>query len=96
MREKVNVILIDEEPTFVMLDGTIIDTKQVGWICRSYMSPEDAFLERITKSDIDFIMDNDIECEIELESLVSDENDGFFDAERKPRLKSGKVIIHLK
>ena len=101
MMESVSLIMLDDEPTFVLLDGTIIDPKQVGWISRSYLTGcEDSFLEPITKSDIDFILNNEIDCEIEMVTDCGSQKDyddmEFYDAEKKPKLYKGKVIIHLK
>lgn len=80
--------MVDEQPTFTLEDGTIIDTDKIGYICSQYgVSPDDCFYERFTKDDVSFIIDNDVDCEIE---MVDD--DGF----RTPKLYKGKIIIHFK
>lgn len=91
MREKVELVLVDDEPTFVMQDGTVIDTDQIGYVATPYsISPEDCYYDRFTKSDVSFIIDNNVQCEIEMRE------DGEIGDDRVPRLYRGKIIIHYK
>ena len=101
MTEKVTLAMVEDEPTFILEEGSIIDTKLVGYISNSYGGhTENAFFDRITKEDIRFIMDNNIECEIEMMDEFTDpelyEDVPMFEGERKPKLYKGKIIIHLK
>lgn len=101
MKDKVIVAMVEDEPTFILEDGTIIDTKMVGYISHNYgIHPEDAFFDRITKDDIRFIMDNEIECFIEMMDEFTNpefyEGVPLFEGEKKPKLHKGKIIIHLK
>lgn len=91
MREKVEIVLVDELPTFVMQDGTVIDTDQIGYVATPYgISPDDCYYDRFTKSDVSFIIDNNVQCEIQMME------DGEIGGDRVPRLYRGKVIIHYK
>ena len=101
MTEKVTLALIDEEPTFILENGTIIDTNLVGYISKSFGGhTENSFFDKITKEDIRFIMDNDVECEIEMMDEFTNpdmfEDIPMFESERTPKLYKGKIIIHLK
>ena len=88
MKAKATLVMVDEEPTFVLEDGTIIDTCKIGYISNSYgVFDEDCFYEKFTKNDVSFVIDNNVECQIE---MINDE------AERVPKLYKGKVIIHFK
>jgi len=88
MKAKAMLVLVDDQPTFTLEDGTIIDAEKVGYIVHeSGIHPEDYIYDRFTKYDISFIIDNDVQCEIELM-----DEDGF----RTPKLHRGKVIIHFK
>lgn len=92
MRERAILVLQDEEPTFVLLDGTIIDTNKIGYIAHNYGEhPDDSFYDKFTKDDVAFIQDNKIECEIEMMY----EGEGA-ESEKVPKLYKGKVIIHFK
>ena len=101
MTERVTLAMIEDEPTFILEDGSIIDTKLVGYISKTYGGhPENSFFDRITKEDIKFIMDNNIELEIEMMDEFTDpelyEDVPMFEGDRKPKLYKGKIIIHLK
>lgn len=101
MRDKVIVAMVEDEPTFILEDGSIVDTSLVGYIANSYGESEnDYFYDRITKEDIKFIMDNNIDCEIEMMDEFTNpemyEDVPLFEGERKPQLHKGKIIIHLK
>jgi hypothetical protein len=101
MKEIVTLAMVDEEPTFILQDGSIIDTKLVGYIRSGYDgSIENTFFDRITKDDIKFIMNNNIELEIEMmDEFTNPENYDdvpLFEGERKPKLHKGKIIINLK
>lgn len=92
MKERAILVLQDEEPTFVLLDGTIIDTNKIGYIAHNYGEhPDDSFYDKFTKDDVAFIQDNKIECEIE---MMYDGEDS--ESEKVPKLYKGKVIIHFK
>jgi|694.fasta_scaffold12226_17 hypothetical protein len=96
MRERAILVLQDEQPTFVLLDGSIIDTDKIGYIAHNYGEhPEDSFYDRFTKEDVSFIQDNKIECEIEM-VYDSDEDGHHAESEKIPKLYKGKVIIHFK
>lgn len=101
MKAKATLVLVDDKPTFILEDGTIIETEQIGYIAHTYgLAPEDSFYDRFTKADVDFIVDNDIECEIEMMDEFTNPEEyygvGLFEGERKPKLHKGKVIIHFK
>ena len=92
MRERAILVLQDEQPTFVLLDGTIIDANKIGYIAHNYGEhPDDSFYDKFTKDDVSFIQDNKVECEIE---MMYDGEDAK--AEKVPKLYKGKVIIHFK
>lgn len=89
--------MVDELPTFVLEDGTIIDTNKIGYVANSYgVFDEDLFYEKFTKNDISFIVENNIECHIEVIDEFTDTKEYIGTAEgfRKPKLYKGKVIIH--
>lgn len=101
MKAKATFVLVDEKPTFILEDGTIIETEKIGYVAHTYgLSPEDCSYDRFTTADINFIIDNNIECEIEMMDEFSDsdeyDNVGLFEGERKLKLYKGKVIIHFK
>lgn len=101
MREKATLVLVDNEPTFLLEDGTIIETEKIGYIAHNYgLSRDDCFYDKFTKNDVDFIVDNNVECEIEMMDEFTNpeqyENVPLFEGERKPKLHKGKVIIHFK
>lgn len=86
--------MVDDQPTFLLEDGTIIDTEKIGFIAHSYGEhPEDSFYEKFTKHDVTFIINNKVECQIEMRTESDDEDDLH---NRVPRLYKGKVIIHFK
>lgn len=88
MRAKATLVMVDEEATFLLDDGSIVDTEKIGYICSHYgVSPEDCYYDRFTKDDIAFIINNKVDCEVEMI-----DEDGF----RSPKLYKGKIIIHFK
>jgi len=97
MREKATLVLVDDEPTFLLDDGTIIETDQIGYIAHNYgVSHDDCFYDKFTKNDVDFIVDNNVECEIEMIDEYSDSDSYASDSRKRPKLHKGKVIIHFK
>lgn len=100
MREKATLVLVDDEPTFLLEDGTIIETDQIGYIAHCYTAhSSDCFYDKFTKSDVAFIVDNEVDCEIEMmdEFTNSEEytSEALYEGEKKPRLHKGKVVIHF-
>lgn len=88
MRAAATLVMVDDEPTFLIDDGTIIDTDKIGYICSQYgINTDDCFYEKFTKDDVSFIIDNNVNCEIEMV-----DEDGF----RSPKLYRNKIIIHFK
>jgi hypothetical protein len=101
MREKATLVLVDEEPTFLLQDGTVIDSDKIGYVAHTYgLSPEDCFYDKFNAYDITFIIENNVECEIEMVDEFTNpelyENVPLYEGERKPKLYKGKVIIHFK
>lgn len=99
MTEKLTLVLIEDEPTFIMEDGTIIDQAKVGWVAINFGGyPEDIYYDKVTEEHIQFILDNNIPLEIEMVDTPN-QNDGewtYYESDRKPRLHKGKIIIHFK
>lgn len=86
--------------SFVLEDGTIIGRDKIGWIANNYGNyPEDSFYERFCLDDAFFVVNNSIECEIEMMDEFTNpehyEDVPLFEGERKPKLYKGKIIIHL-
>lgn len=98
MRDKAELVMLDDEYTFVLQDGTIIEREQIGWIVNQIDSQYS--YERFTSYDALFILDNKIECEIEMMDEFTNPEEYYgvplYEGERKPRLYRGKVIIHYK
>lgn len=89
--------MVDDQPTFILEDGSIIEKEQIGFIHHSYGEhPDDSFYEKFTKNDINFIINNNIECAIEMVAEDDDEESDAFEGRRVPRLYKNKVIIHFK
>jgi hypothetical protein len=91
----------EDMPTIDVEEGTTIEHEQIGFIGHNYGGyPEDVYYEKITKEDIQFILDNEVDCEIEMidEFLGSGESSDelLFEGELIPKLHKGKVIIYLK
>lgn len=101
MRAKATLVMVDEQPTFLLDDGSIIDSDKIGYICSHYgLSAEDCYYDKFTKDDVSFIINNKVDCEIEMMDEFSNPeefgNSGLYDGERMPKLYKGKVIIHFK
>jgi hypothetical protein len=101
MKLKCKFRLWDGQITIDVENGSQIEEDKIGYIGHNYGSyPEDLHFERILKDDIKFILDNDVECEIEMvdefdidEDISSDYIDS---SDLTPKLHKGKVIIYLK
>ena len=101
MRVPAKLYLVDDKPELSLEDGTTFDHRSIGYIAIHFVpQSHDYILEPITRSDIDFIIDNDIDIELEMfdEFDNPDEymNVPLFEGERKPKLHKNKIIIHYK
>jgi hypothetical protein len=100
VRDKVQFVLVEDDYSFILEDGTIIEKEMVGWIAHTYGNyPEDSFYDKFTIDDAIFIQNNNIECEIEMmdEFTNPEEYEGvpLFEGVKKPKLYKGKIIIHF-
>lgn len=100
MRLKCKLRLWEEMPTIDIENGTTITHESIGFIGHNFGGfPKDLHYEKITKDDIKFILENEVECEIEMvDEFESDEeiNDELmFHGDLTPKLHKGKVIIYL-
>lgn len=100
MRKKCKLRVWDDTTTIDIEDGSVVEENQIGYIGHNYGGyPEDVYYEKITKEDIQFILDNDVECEIEMidEFLGQGETSEelLFEGDLVPKLHKGKVIIYL-
>ena len=99
MLKKCKLRMWEENPTIDIEDGTTIPYEKIGWIACQYGGyPEDVFYEKMTKEYIKFILENSIECAIEMynEPLESDDflDESLYEGEANVKLYKGKVIIH--
>jgi hypothetical protein len=94
---KAKLVMVDDEYTFLLEDGTIIESDKIGWVNVGSFGFE--ILERFTKEDAKFIIDQDIDCDIKMMDEFSDPQEyigvPLFEGEQKPKLHKGKVIIRL-
>lgn len=100
MRAKAKLIMVDNVYSFVLEDGTIIEKDSIGWIAQSYGNyPEDIFYNRFSFDEAIFVVNNNIECEIELIDEITNpemyEDVPLYETERKPKLYKNKIIIHF-
>ena len=100
MREKAQFVLVGDDYSFILEDGTIFEKDMIGWIAHTYGNyPEDSFYDRFTIDDAIFIQNNKIECEVEMMDEFTNpeqyEDVPLYEAERKPKLYKGKIIIHF-
>ena len=101
MKLKCKFRLWDGQPTIDVENGSHIENDKIGYIGNDYGTyPNYLHYEKITKEDIKFILDNDIECEIEMvDEFDIDEDissDYISSSDLVPKLHKGKVIIYLK
>jgi hypothetical protein len=100
VKEKVKFVMVDNDYSFILEDGTVIEKDRIGWIAHDYGNyPEDSFYEKFCLDNAFFVANNGIECEIEMmdEFTNPEEYEGvpLFEGERKPKLYKGKIIIHF-
>jgi hypothetical protein len=101
MRSPATLTIVDEKPQVELEDGTIIEHKQIGYIAHGWgIKPTDFIYDLITPSDIEFILQNEIDIEVEMVDEFSSpelyENIPLFEGLAKPKLIKNKIIIHLK
>jgi hypothetical protein len=101
MKLKCKFRLWDGQLTIDVENGSQIEDDKIGYIGHNYGAyPDYLHYEKINKDDIKFILDNDIECEIEMiDEFDIDEDissDYISSSDLIPKLHKGKVIIYLK
>lgn len=101
MKVKATLTLVDDQPQIELEDGTLIEHKSIGYIANGWGShPADTFYDLITEADINFIIDNNIDIEVEMvdEFTNPEEYNGvpLFEGVTKPKMYRNKIIIHLK
>ena len=98
MRQKAELVMVDGEYTFLLEDGTTIEKDMVGWVANGFDNY--SFFDKFSINDALFILDNNIECEVEMtdEFTNPEEYSGvpLFEGGRKPKTYKGKVIFYLK
>lgn len=98
MKQRAELVMVDNEYTFVLEDGTILEKEVIGWVANKFDNY--SFYDKFTANDALFILDNNIECEVEMMDEFSNPEEyagvPLFEGERKPKTHKGKVIIHLK
>ena len=100
MREKAKFVMVDDDYSFVLGDGTVIEKDSIGWIAETYgNSPDDCFYNKFSLDEALFVDSNNIECEIEMTDEFTNpehyEDVPLYEGERKPKLHKGKIIIYL-
>lgn len=94
---KAKLVMVDDEYTFLLEDGTIIESDKIGWVNVGSMGFD--IYEKFTHEDAQFIIEQEIDCEIEMIDEFSAPEEyqgvGLFEGEPKPKLHKGKVIIRL-
>ena len=101
MKVRATLTLVNDKPQIELEDGTIIEHKSIGYIAHGWGShPADTFYDLMTYADIDFIINNNIDIELEMIDEFSnpEEYNGvpLFEGVAKPKMYRNKVIIHLK
>ena len=102
MRVKATLYLEDELPYIELEDGTIIDHSKIGFVSQGYSgwASEYHTLEPITSTEVLFIINNNIDIEIEMVDEFTNPElyDGIAwgDGEATPKLHKNKVIIHYR
>lgn len=100
LREKARLQQVNGDYSFLLEDGTTIESDKIGWIVNSYGEfPEDSFYEKFTDETANFIFHNDIECEIEMMDEFTNPEEfldvPLFESEPKPKLYKGKILIYF-
>jgi hypothetical protein len=94
---KAKLVMVDDEYTFLLEDGTIIESDKIGWVNVGSMGFD--IFEKFTDEDAQFIIEQEIDCEIVMidEFTNPEEYNGvpLFEGQPKPKLHKGKVIIRL-
>ena len=94
---KAKLVMVDDEYTFLLEDGTIIERDKIGWVNVGNIGFE--ILERFTDEDARFIIEQEIDCDIQMIDEFSDpkhyQDIPLFEGEQQPKLHKGKVIIRL-
>lgn len=94
---KAKLVMVDDDYTFLLEDGTIIESDKIGWVNVGSMGFD--ILERFTHEDAQFIIEQEIDCDILMMDEFSDPQEyidvPLFEGEQKPKLHKGKVIIRL-
>lgn len=101
MKLKCKFRLWDGSLTIDVENGSLIEDDKIGYLGHDFGSyPEDLHFEKITKDDIKFILENDVDCEIEMiDEFDIDEDissNYISSADLVPKLHKGKVIIYLR
>lgn len=91
--------MVEDDYSFVLEDGTVIEKDMIGWVSHTYGNyPEDSFYDKFDIDEAMFVLNNNIECEIEMMDEFTNpehyEDVPLFEAERKLKLYKGKIIIH--
>lgn len=98
MRDKANLVLVDTDYYFVLQDGTEIERDKIGWVANDNTYSYDSSLEKFGLDDALFVINNNIQCEIEMMDEFTNpeqyENVPLFEGERKIKFFKGKIIIH--
>jgi hypothetical protein len=100
VREKAKFVMVDDDYSFVLGDGTVIEKDMIGWIAETYGNyPEDCFYNKFSLDEAIFVANNNIECEIEMMDEFTNpelyEDTPLYEGERKLKLYKGKIIIHF-
>ena len=91
--------MVEDDYSFVLEDGTVIEKDMIGWVAHTYGNyPEDSFYDKFDIDEAMFVLNNNIECDIEMMDEFTNpehyEDVPLFEGERKPKLYKGKIIIH--
>ena len=100
MRAKAKLVMVENDYSFVLEDGTVIEKDLIGWIAEMYGNyPEDCFYNKFALDEAIFVANNKIYCEIEMMDEFTNpehyEDTPLYEGERKPKLYKGKIIIHF-
>ena len=101
MRLKATLSLEDGLPQIELDNGMLIEHDRIGYIAERYTGwSTDYNLEPISQAEINFIIENDIDIEVEVVDEFSNpelyEGVGWGDGEVMPKLHKNKIIIHYK
>lgn len=101
MRVSATLNLEDGRPYIELEDGTLINHDMIGYIAQSYSGwGAEYTLELITLPDIHFIIDNNVEIEVEMiDEFTNPElfrHVAWGEGSTTPKLHKNKIIIHYK